>query len=161
MAPPWSRAWKNESEILSVRSDSLPPHGLCSLWNSPGQNIGVRRLFLLQGIFPTQGLNPGQRQGPHRTTRLRQIHCIAATHGVPTCNLHTFIHLFLTEAPQVSKQSPFLQVNKAKLRGSVYGANHMLILRDGIWFGRWISNSGQSDSISTWALFFQSLKWEL
>ena len=28
-------------------------------WNSPGQNTGVDSLFLLQGIFPTQGLNPG------------------------------------------------------------------------------------------------------
>ena len=35
---------------------------LCDLyspWNSPGQNTGVGSLFLLQGIFPTQGLNPG------------------------------------------------------------------------------------------------------
>ena len=31
----------------------------CSLWNSPGQNTGVGSLSLLQGIFPTQGLNPG------------------------------------------------------------------------------------------------------
>ena len=30
-----------------------------SPWNSPGQNIGVGSLSLLQGIFPTQGLNPG------------------------------------------------------------------------------------------------------
>ena len=27
--------------------------------NAPGQNTGVGSLFLLQGIFPTQGLNPG------------------------------------------------------------------------------------------------------
>ena len=27
--------------------------------NSPGQNIGVGSLSLLQGIFPTQGLSPG------------------------------------------------------------------------------------------------------
>ena len=27
-------------------------------WNSPGQNTGVGSLSLLQGIFPTQGLNP-------------------------------------------------------------------------------------------------------
>ena len=39
-------------------SDSLRPHGL-SPWNSPDQNAGVCSLFLLQGIFPTQGLNPG------------------------------------------------------------------------------------------------------
>ena len=40
-------------------SDSLWPHGLCSPWNSPGQNTGVGSLSLLQGIFPTQGSNPG------------------------------------------------------------------------------------------------------
>ena len=43
----------------SVVSDSLWPRGLYSPWNSPGQNTGVGSLFLLQGIFPTQGLNPG------------------------------------------------------------------------------------------------------
>ena len=40
-------------------SYSLRPHGLCSPWNSPGQNTGVGSLFLLKGIFPTQRLNPG------------------------------------------------------------------------------------------------------
>ena len=40
-------------------SNSLPPHGLCSPWNSPGQNTGVGSHSLLQGIFPTQGSNPG------------------------------------------------------------------------------------------------------
>ena len=40
-------------------SDSLRPHGLYSPWSSPGQNTGVSSLSLLQGIFPTQGSNPG------------------------------------------------------------------------------------------------------
>ena len=48
-----------ESESHSVVSDSLWPHGLYSSWNSPGQNTRVGSLSLLQGIFPTQGLNPG------------------------------------------------------------------------------------------------------
>ena len=43
----------------SVMSDSLRLHGLYSPWHSPGQNTGVGSLSLLQGIFPTQGLNPG------------------------------------------------------------------------------------------------------
>ena len=30
-----------------------------SPWNSPGQTTGVGSLTLLQGIFPTQGSNPG------------------------------------------------------------------------------------------------------
>ena len=40
-------------------SDYLQPHGLYSPWNSPGQNTGVGSLSFLQGIFQTQGLNPG------------------------------------------------------------------------------------------------------
>ena len=43
----------------SVVSDSLQPHELYCPWNSPGQNTGVGNLSLLQGIFPTQGSNPG------------------------------------------------------------------------------------------------------
>ena len=40
-------------------SGTLLPHGLYSPWNSPGQNTGVGSHSLLQGIFPTLGLNPG------------------------------------------------------------------------------------------------------
>ena len=48
-----------ESESHSVVSDSLRPHELYSPWNSPGQNTEVGSLSLLQGMFPTQGSNPG------------------------------------------------------------------------------------------------------
>ena len=47
------------SERHSVVSDSLQSHGLYNPWNSLGQNTGVGSLSLLQGIFPTQGSNPG------------------------------------------------------------------------------------------------------
>ena len=50
---------ESEGENCSVVSDSLRPHGPYSPWNSPGQNTGVGSLSLLQGIFPTQGSNPG------------------------------------------------------------------------------------------------------
>ena len=53
------------SESCSVLSDSLPPHGLYSLWNSP-----VCSLSLLQEIFPTQGSNPSL---PHCRRILYQI----------------------------------------------------------------------------------------
>ena len=46
------------SESRSVASESSRPHGY-SPWNSPGQSTGVGSLSLLQGIFPTQGSNPG------------------------------------------------------------------------------------------------------
>ena len=48
---------KDESESHSLVSNSLWLHGLYSPWYSPGQNTGVGSL--LQGIFPTQGSNPG------------------------------------------------------------------------------------------------------
>ena len=48
----------------SVVSDSLRPLGLQPTrllhpWDFPGKNTGVGCHFLLQEIFPTQGLNPG------------------------------------------------------------------------------------------------------
>ena len=50
----FSRLQLEESESGSALSDSLRPP-----WNSPGQDTGVGSLSLLQGIFPTQGSNPG------------------------------------------------------------------------------------------------------
>ena len=46
----------------SVASDSLQPcrlqpAGLLCPWASAGKNTGVGRRALLQGVFPTQGLN--------------------------------------------------------------------------------------------------------
>ena len=38
---------------------SEEPARLLCPWNSPGKNTGVGGPALLQGIFPTQGLNPG------------------------------------------------------------------------------------------------------
>ena len=48
-----------ESQSRPVMSYSLWPRGLYSPWNSPGQNTRLGSLSLLQGIFPTQGLNSG------------------------------------------------------------------------------------------------------
>ena len=47
------------SESHSVVSDSWPPRGLYSPWNSPGQNTAVGSFSLLQWIFPTQESNRG------------------------------------------------------------------------------------------------------
>ena len=55
--PLWVSKW---SEVKVIQSYPLRSHGLYSPWNSLGQNTGVGSLSLLQGIFPTQGLNPGR-----------------------------------------------------------------------------------------------------
>ena len=62
-------------------SDSLRPHGLYSPWNSLGQNTGVSTLSLLQGIFPTQGWNPGL---PH----CRWIFYQLSHKGSSTCRIY-------------------------------------------------------------------------
>ena len=57
-------------ESQSVMSSVLRPHGLYSPWNSSGQTTGVVSRSLLQGIFPTQGSNPGL---PHCRQILYQL----------------------------------------------------------------------------------------
>ena len=60
--------------LLGWKWKSLSHVRLCdtlySPWNSPGQNTGVGSLSLLQGIFPTQGSNPGL---PHCRQILYQL----------------------------------------------------------------------------------------
>ena len=58
---PTSIKWKWSRSVVS---DSFWPHGLYPTrllcpWDSPGKNTGAGYHFLLQGIFPTQGSNPG------------------------------------------------------------------------------------------------------
>ena len=59
-------------------SDTLQTHGLYNPWNSPGQNIGVGSLSLLQGIFPIQELNQG-------LLHCRQILYQLSYRGSPSC----------------------------------------------------------------------------
>ena len=67
---------ESEGESCSV-TDSLWPHGLYihSPWNSPGQNTGVGRLFLLQGIFLSQGWEG----------KSSEIKPIGSNPGLPRC----------------------------------------------------------------------------
>ena len=60
------KVWKWRS-LSHVRLFATPRN---SPWNSPGQNTGVSGLSLLQGIFPTQGSNPGL---PHCRQILYQL----------------------------------------------------------------------------------------
>ena len=58
-----SQELPNATVLCSVLSDSLrhcglKPARLLYPWNFPDKNTGVGFHFLLQGTFPTQGLNP-------------------------------------------------------------------------------------------------------
>ena len=60
--------WNSEGLVFralshSVLSDSCNTRLACP-WDSPGKNTGVSCHFLLQEIFPTQGLNPPSPASP-------------------------------------------------------------------------------------------------
>ena len=102
---------KYESESCSVMYDSLWPHGLYSPWNSPSQNTGVGSLSLLQGIFLTQGSNPGLRH-------CRQILYQLSHKGSPRM-LEWVAFPFSSRSSQPRNWigSPALQADSAELLG--------------------------------------------
>ena len=52
--------WSESSSLSRVQLFVTPWTAVHQApWNSPGKNSGVGCHFLLQGIFPTQGSNPG------------------------------------------------------------------------------------------------------
>ena len=85
----------SESEIHSIMSNSLWPHGLQSPWNSPGQNTGVGSLSLLLGIF--QGLNPG-------LLHCRQILYQLSHKGNPLHSITSTLH-YVAHAPKITKNA--------------------------------------------------------
>ena len=89
----------SESESRSVVSDSLWPYGLYSLWNSPGQITGVGSFSFLQGVFPTQGSNPGL---PH----CRQILGLATRKVYMLSVVHSFLLLSTTKCHSLLTRVP-------------------------------------------------------
>jgi len=86
--------------------DSSRPGGLWSPWNSSGRNTGVGSLSLIQGIFPTQGLNPGL---PYCRRILYQL-----THKRSPTILEWVAYSFFRGSSQPRKfnpESPALQVD--------------------------------------------------
>ena len=98
------------SESHSVMSNSLWPWGLYSPWNSLGQNkTGVGWHFLLQGIFPTQGSNPG-------LSHCRQILYQLSHKGSPNI---IYYHLYL-ESRKLYRWTYFQKKNSHGYRKETY-----------------------------------------
>ena len=76
----------------TVVYNSLWSHG--SPWNSPSQNTGVGSCSFLQGIFPTQGSNPGLW---HCKQILYQLSSKGSLLNIGVCSLSLLqgIYLFL------------------------------------------------------------------
>ena len=70
---PLEEGMETHSSILAWRIPMDSP------WNSPGQSTGVGSLSLVQGIFPTQGSNPGL---PHCRQILYQLSHQVSPHTI-------------------------------------------------------------------------------
>ena len=89
-----SKGWKVK---VAQSCPTLCDSGLYSPYNCPGQNTRVGSLSLLQGIFPTQGLNPGLL---HCRWILYQLSHGEAQH-VHVCMLNHF-----SRVPLCARQTP-------------------------------------------------------
>ena len=100
----------------SVVSNSLQPQELYSSWNSPGQNNGVGGLYLFQGIFPTQGSNPGL---PHCRCTLYQLSHKGSPRILEWVD-YPFSSRYLD--PRIEPGSPALQADSlpTKLSGKLF-----------------------------------------
>ena len=116
--------------VASVVFSSLRPYGLKAarllcLWNFPGKDTGVGCHFLLQGIFPTQGSNPGL---PHR----RQILYYLSNEGSPISSVQLFSHVRLFATPWTAAHQASLSItnsqslHKLMPTESVMPSNHLL-----------------------------------
>ena len=93
---------ESESVSCSVVSNCLWPHGLWPArllcpWAFPGKNTGVGCQSLLQGIFPTQGLNPGLlncRQTLPSTIWATREDCLGSYNGIlySSENNYSYLH---------------------------------------------------------------------
>ena len=124
-------------------SNSLQPHGLYR-WNSPGQYTGVGSLSLLQGIFPTQGLNPGL---PHCRWLLYQLSHRGAQEywsGQPVPSPVDLLD------PGIEPVSPALQADSLptelsgkpqKMMIEKITEKNFLLLKFLLWLVLWLSNT--------------------
>ena len=83
-----------------------PTRVLCP-WDSPGKNNGVgfhSNHFLLQGIFPTQGSNPGHFQGSNGETDIenRPMDKLGGEEGegemYEECNIEIYNTMYKTDS---------------------------------------------------------------
>ncbi|KAB0379363.1 hypothetical protein FD755_007147, partial [Muntiacus reevesi] len=75
-------------QTLGDRGQGCLPSRFLSPWNSLGKNTGIGRHFLLQGIFPAQGLNPHLLVlGPLAGSHLGSVGVMASSFVTTHCAL--------------------------------------------------------------------------
>ena len=115
-----------------MQPHGLKPTRLLYLWNSPGKNTGVRCHSLLQGIFLTQGSNPGLlhcRQIPYHLShqgslwgRMETYICMAES---LCCSPETITVLLIGYIPIQNRRRQW-QPTPVLLRGKSHGLRSLV-----------------------------------
>ena len=121
---------KERKWSCSVMSESLRPHGwvactrLFCPWDFLGKSTGVGCYFLLQGIFPTQGSNPGLlhcRQMLYRLSHQGSHHGLYSSRNFPAQNTGV-CSLFFSRGP--SQPSQWSNLGLQHCRQMLYQLSH-------------------------------------
>ena len=99
--------------LSSVRLFETPWTVAPCPWDSPGKNIGVGCHFLLQGIFPTQGSNPG-------LLHCRQTLYPLSHQGSP---VYIYIGMFFLLYPNIEVQMTSMTLCSEKCENNWFGIN--------------------------------------
>ena len=104
------------SESHSLVSNSLPPHGLYSPWNSPGQNTGEYRPFPSPGDLPNPGIEPRSPalQADSLTSEpLGQHTCVVVLTCASNNDVTVLAHLFsfYLSSSQTELQNPIINTH--------------------------------------------------
>ena len=128
--------WKWLSHV-----QSLQPHGLCSPWNSPGQNTGVGSLSLFRGIFPSQGTNPGIphcRQIIYHLSHKGSLTAsrkdlLTGAHNLQFSSIHSLSYVWLFATPWTGGRQTSLSITNSQgipkfmSIESVMPSNHLIL----------------------------------
>ena len=113
------KKWSQSCSVLSILCD--PIDYIYSPWNSPGQKTIVGSLSLLQGIFPTQGSNPGLlhcRQILYQLSHKGHPHSQEMSSFFSDTKALKEIFYYVLVAPCMSRCSSLLQPGKSS--GSIW-----------------------------------------
>ena len=126
--PPWPSTAPTQGHSVSSNSDCSPPEPtrFLSPWDFPGKNTGIGRHSLLQGILPTQELNP-------YLLHCKQILYCLSHQGSPTCMhmlekifpfcIKTHTRIFIAIKFKMHKKE---KKKKQKLQGTVWRTNRTM-----------------------------------
>ena len=113
---------------------TVPARLLCP-WNSPSKNTAVGSQYLLQGIFPTQGLNPGLPHFRQILYHLNQQQSPKVALGFLKKNPPNPLSFRRTLSPSEGSRSPLFSIFTASQTEHIPAENSEYSVSSQLWQG--------------------------